>query len=107
MGRIAVRACEAAAAVSGALGSLLVARPAQDGTLPVNLNHSDSLGASRSGSSDETSVDDFKRYHQYETGSFKVANLACMSRAIVRHCRSHAPFCLGTCSDMVVSRTPW
>eukprot|EP00965_Chrysotila_dentata_P092919 3068173-Pleurochrysis_carterae.AAC.1 len=29
-----------------------------------------------------------------------------MSRAIVRHCRSQAPFCLGTCGDMVVSRTP-
>eukprot|EP00965_Chrysotila_dentata_P035362 1176445-Pleurochrysis_carterae.AAC.1 len=29
-----------------------------------------------------------------------------MSRAIVRHCRSQAPFCLGTRGDMVVSRTP-
>eukprot|EP00965_Chrysotila_dentata_P067455 2232442-Pleurochrysis_carterae.AAC.1 len=34
--------------------------PAQDGTVPVNLNHGDSLGVSRGGSSDETSVEDFK-----------------------------------------------
>eukprot|EP00965_Chrysotila_dentata_P101062 3337815-Pleurochrysis_carterae.AAC.1 len=80
--------------------------PAQEGTLPVNLNHGDSLGASRSGSTEETSVDDLRWYHQYEAGSFEVASLALMSRAIVRHCRSQAPFCLGTCGDIVVSRTP-
>eukprot|EP00965_Chrysotila_dentata_P252045 6210450-Pleurochrysis_carterae.AAC.1 len=34
--------------------------PAHDGTLPVNLNHDDSLGASRNGSRGETSVEDFK-----------------------------------------------
>eukprot|EP00965_Chrysotila_dentata_P013486 447023-Pleurochrysis_carterae.AAC.1 len=34
--------------------------PAQDGTLPVNLDHGDSLGALRRGSRDDTSVEDFK-----------------------------------------------
>eukprot|EP00965_Chrysotila_dentata_P035480 1180190-Pleurochrysis_carterae.AAC.1 len=64
--------------------------PAQEGTLPVNLNHGDSLGASRSGRIEETSVDDLRWYHQYEAGIFEVASLALMSRAIVRHCRSQA-----------------
>eukprot|EP00965_Chrysotila_dentata_P258457 6213223-Pleurochrysis_carterae.AAC.2 len=40
-------------------------------------------------------------------GSFDVASLARMSLAIVRHWRSHAPFCLGTCGDMVVRRMPF
>eukprot|EP00965_Chrysotila_dentata_P053836 1786139-Pleurochrysis_carterae.AAC.1 len=57
--------------------------PAQDGTLPVNLSHGGSLGASRSGSVEETSVDDLRWYHQYEAGCFDVASLALMSRAIV------------------------
>eukprot|EP00965_Chrysotila_dentata_P096609 3192286-Pleurochrysis_carterae.AAC.1 len=30
-----------------------------------------------------------------------------MSLAIVRHCLSQTPFCLGTCGDMVVRRTPF
>eukprot|EP00965_Chrysotila_dentata_P199613 6179492-Pleurochrysis_carterae.AAC.4 len=42
--------------------------PAQEGTLPVNLNHGDSFGASRIGSIDETSVDDLRWYHQYNAG---------------------------------------
>eukprot|EP00965_Chrysotila_dentata_P115485 3816414-Pleurochrysis_carterae.AAC.1 len=54
----------------------------------------------------ETSVEDFKWYHQYETDSFEVASFARMSLAMVRHCRSHAPFCRGTCGEMVVSLVP-
>eukprot|EP00965_Chrysotila_dentata_P042839 1421696-Pleurochrysis_carterae.AAC.1 len=76
--------------------------PAQEGTLPVNLNHGDSLGVSRSGSIGETSVDNLRWYHQCDAGSFDVASLALMSRATMRHCRSHALFCLGTCGDIVV-----
>eukprot|EP00965_Chrysotila_dentata_P200168 6179842-Pleurochrysis_carterae.AAC.4 len=34
--------------------------PAQEGTVPVNLNHGDSLGASRSGRRDDTSVGDLR-----------------------------------------------
>eukprot|EP00965_Chrysotila_dentata_P147467 4868196-Pleurochrysis_carterae.AAC.1 len=30
-----------------------------------------------------------------------------MSRAIVRHWRSHTPFCRETCGEMVVSRVPF
>eukprot|EP00965_Chrysotila_dentata_P070627 2335094-Pleurochrysis_carterae.AAC.1 len=51
-----------------------------------------------------TSVDDFRWYHQNDVGRFDVASLARMSLASVRHCRSHTPFCLGTCGDLVVRR---
>eukprot|EP00965_Chrysotila_dentata_P095690 3163035-Pleurochrysis_carterae.AAC.1 len=30
-----------------------------------------------------------------------------MSSAIVRHCRSQTPFCLGTCGEIVVSHAPF
>eukprot|EP00965_Chrysotila_dentata_P239769 6203302-Pleurochrysis_carterae.AAC.1 len=52
------------------------------------------------------SVDDFRWYHQNETERFEVASFALTSLAIVRHCRSHAPSCRGTCSEIVVSLIP-
>eukprot|EP00965_Chrysotila_dentata_P129625 4285343-Pleurochrysis_carterae.AAC.2 len=45
-------------------------------------------------------------YHQKEVGSFEVVSFALASLAIVRHCRSHAPFCRGTCGEIVVSLSP-
>eukprot|EP00965_Chrysotila_dentata_P111089 3671676-Pleurochrysis_carterae.AAC.1 len=54
-----------------------------------------------------TSVDDFRWYHLNDIGSFDVASLARMFLAIVRHCLSQTPFCLGTCGEMVVRRTPF
>eukprot|EP00965_Chrysotila_dentata_P150448 4969873-Pleurochrysis_carterae.AAC.1 len=75
--------------------------PAHDGTIPVNRNHGVWLGSSRRGRRDETSVDDFKWYHQNEIGSFEVASFALTSLAIVRHWRSHAPFCRGTRGEIV------
>eukprot|EP00965_Chrysotila_dentata_P162909 5379731-Pleurochrysis_carterae.AAC.1 len=80
--------------------------PAQEGTNPVNLNQGDWLGASRTGKIAKTSVEDFRWYHQYETGSLEVASFARMSLAIVRHCHSHAPFCHGKWGEMVVSLAP-
>eukprot|EP00965_Chrysotila_dentata_P126207 4171532-Pleurochrysis_carterae.AAC.1 len=80
--------------------------PAHDGTMPVNLNHGVCFGSSRIGRSDDTSVEDSRWYHQKETGSFEVASFALTSLAIVRHCRSHAPFCRGTCGEIVVSLIP-
>eukprot|EP00965_Chrysotila_dentata_P186812 6167891-Pleurochrysis_carterae.AAC.2 len=74
--------------------------PVQEGTTPVNLNQGNWLGASRTGKIVETSVEDFRWYHQYETDSLAVASFARMSLAIVRHCRSHAPFCLGTWGEI-------
>eukprot|EP00965_Chrysotila_dentata_P123049 4067289-Pleurochrysis_carterae.AAC.1 len=59
--------------------------PAYDGVSPVNWNHADSVGFARDGRSAATSVDDFRWYHQNDTGSLDVANLALMSRAMVRH----------------------
>eukprot|EP00965_Chrysotila_dentata_P108316 3577642-Pleurochrysis_carterae.AAC.3 len=38
--------------------------PAQDGTCPVKQNHGASVGTMREGSVAETSVDDFRWYHQ-------------------------------------------
>eukprot|EP00965_Chrysotila_dentata_P023819 789219-Pleurochrysis_carterae.AAC.3 len=81
--------------------------PAQDGTLPVKRYHADSFGISRDGKRAATSVDDFIWYHQNDIGSFDVASLTRMSLAIVRHWRSHTPFCLGRCGDMVARRMPF
>eukprot|EP00965_Chrysotila_dentata_P163292 5393372-Pleurochrysis_carterae.AAC.1 len=82
--------------------------PAQLGTLPVTRYHTNLLGVWRNGRRAATSVDDFFMwYHQNDIGSFDVASLARMSLASVRHWRSHTPFCLGTCGDMVVRRMPF
>eukprot|EP00965_Chrysotila_dentata_P160536 5300031-Pleurochrysis_carterae.AAC.1 len=60
MERIAVIVCQGGCSCNFGYTLQPIGRtPAQDGTVPANLNHGDSLGTSRSESSDGTSVEDF------------------------------------------------
>eukprot|EP00965_Chrysotila_dentata_P257637 6212950-Pleurochrysis_carterae.AAC.3 len=72
---------------------LTPAHYAHDAVIPLNRDPADSFGFVRDGRSAATSVDDFRLYHQKKTGSgLEVANLALMSRAMVRYWRSQMPF---------------